>query len=85
MNTRIGVIDFIQTMEMVYIDLSISVLEDQLNDMRFKKSRGCDVRLPFNDESRALCVKIEKLEKKYYRLSSLVNKEWHDQQPLWKK
>lgn len=69
---------FIVTDRMQELCALMEPLEEKYDALRGKYMS------PLTEESRALCKEIAKLGKEYWDISLEVNKEWHNQPPLWK-
>jgi len=70
---------FIHTVRMLAILDEVEPLEERLHIFRGPW------RKPLNPEMRALAIQIEKLMGEYWEISLEINKEWHAQEPCWKK
>jgi len=74
---------FIQNKRMKEIDDIMTPLELELDKLRSIYSYYNKPEIL--DKVRELRKELGILDKEYYDISQVVNKEWHNQKPIWKK
>ena len=75
---------FEQNKRMKEIDDIMEPLELELNKLR-KENYSLYDKLEIVNRIRELRKELGILDKKYWEISQVVNKEWHNQAPIWKK
>jgi len=75
---------FKQNKRMKEIDDIMEPLELELNKLR-KENYSLYDKLEIVNRIRELRKELGILDKKYWEISQVVNKEWHNQAPIWKK
>jgi len=75
---------FKQNKRMKEIDDIMEPLELELNKLR-KENYSLYDKPEIVNRIRELRKELGILDKKYWEISQVVNKEWHNQAPIWKK